>query len=144
MSIETVSPVGLEHVDSLRQLYAGEWWTKMRSRDDTEALLRGSTSTVGLLLQDKLIGFARVLSDGYYLALVLDVIVAKDYRGQGLGDRLMREVLNLPEVRAVASVELVCQPELQVFYARHDFTNDVGASTLMRRTSDPALSGSRI
>ncbi|MEO3925750.1 hypothetical protein ABGB07_18040 [Micromonosporaceae bacterium B7E4] len=39
------------------------------------------------------------------------------------------------------SVELVCQPDLMPFYRRWDFTEQVGRSRLMRRTSDPLLSG---
>lgn len=71
--------------------------------------------------------------------MILDVIVDNDCRGQALGDRLLEAVMELPDVASVNSVELVCQPDLLAFYERHGFTVDVGQSTLMRRTSDPAL-----
>ncbi|HEX6701826.1 MAG TPA: GNAT family N-acetyltransferase, partial [Gaiellaceae bacterium] len=86
-----------------------------------------------------LIGFARAITDHTFLAVVLDVIVDPDYRGTGLGARLMNELLAQPELAAVDSVELVCQPELIDFYRRWGFTDAVGSSLLMRRTANPLL-----
>ncbi|MFI5693207.1 hypothetical protein ACIA58_15275 [Kribbella sp. NPDC051586] len=40
---------------------------------------------------------------------------------------------------AVRSLELVCQPELIPFYRRWAFSDQVGASTLMRRSTDTRL-----
>jgi predicted GNAT family N-acyltransferase len=70
---------------------------------------------------------------------VLDVIVDPADRGSGLGARLMDELLARPELAKVESVELVCQPELVGFYRRWGFTDSVGRSMLMRRTSNPLL-----
>jgi hypothetical protein len=42
-------------------------------------------------------------------------------------------------LRDVASIELVCQPELMPFYRRWGFSEQVGRSRLMRRTSDAVL-----
>jgi len=80
-------------------------------------MLAGSDVVVGAIDQssDCLVGFARAVTDGVYLAIVLAVIVATDHRGQGLGRYLMEEILARPEIRSVDSVELVCQPELAPF-----------------------------
>ena len=88
---------------------------------------------------DRLLGFARAITDRTFVAVILDVIVALESRGQGVGRLLMEAILSRPEIASVNSVELVCQPELQQFYARWGFSADVGRSKLMRRTSDPAL-----
>jgi len=53
----------------------------------------------------------------------------------------MDSLLARPPLPLVGSVELVCQPELRGFYRRWGFTDEVGASRLMRRTADPALTG---
>ena len=139
MCPSVVSPLGSEHLDEVHDLFRNEWWTRTRTRSDVERIVAGSTTTVGLVDGSQLLAFARVLSDGCYLAIVLDVIVASDHRGSGLGDQLMDALLHLPEVASVNSVELVCQPEATAFYGRHGFGTDVGTSTLMRRTSDAAL-----
>jgi predicted N-acetyltransferase YhbS len=130
-------------VDDLLGLYAGEWWTRDRTRADVERMLAATNQVFAAVecSSGSLVGFARVLTDQTYLALILDVIVAHEYRGRGLGRLLMDAVLAEPSLRAVRSVELVCQPEHVGFYGRWGFSTSVGRSGLMRRTADPTLRG---
>lgn len=77
-----------------------------------------------------MVGFARVITDEVYLAVVLDVIVAPGSRGCGLGAVLMDTIVGHRRLAAVRSVELVCQPDLMPFYRRWGFTEQVGRSRL--------------
>jgi len=115
--------------------------TAARTPRNVERMLDGSDVVVGLVdsASDRLVGFARAITDRTFLAVVLDVIVAPDARGTGLGAKLMDELLARPELTDVDSIELVCQPELIAFYRRWGFTDSVGLSLLMRRTSNPLL-----
>jgi predicted GNAT family N-acyltransferase len=124
-------------------LFATAWWTASRTPEDVSRMLAASTLTVGLVHRPagRLVGFARALTDGVYLAVVLDVVVAPDARGAGLGALLLDTVLAHPAVAGARSVELVCQPELVPFYRRWGFTERVGRSVLMRLTADPLLTG---
>jgi ribosomal protein S18 acetylase RimI-like enzyme len=129
--------------DELVALFQSAWWTAARTPRAVERMLQGSEVVVGLVdtASDRLVAFARAISDGIFLAVVLDVIVAPAFRGTGLGARLMDELLTRPELADVDSVELVCQPELLGFYRRWGFTDSVGRSLLMRRSSNPLLVG---
>jgi GNAT superfamily N-acetyltransferase len=129
--------------DELVTLFQSAWWTAARTPEAVERMLQGSDVVVGLVdgASDQLVGFARAITDRTFLAVVLDVIVAPELRGTGLGARLMDELLARPELADVDSVELVCQPELIDFYRRWGFTDAVGRSLLMRRTSNPLLGG---
>jgi predicted GNAT family N-acyltransferase len=131
------------HTLQLMDLYAAEWWTADRELPEVEAMLASTDLVVALIHSsaDRLVGFARVLTDFVYEALVLDVIVAEDLRGTGLGAMLMDAIVNHPRLASVRTIELACQPELVSFYARWGFTDRVGRSRLMRRTSDPRLTG---
>jgi len=82
-----------------------------------------------------------VTTDEVYLAVVVDVIVAPDARGRGLGGMLVDAIVGHPCLAAVRSIELVCQPALMTFYHRWGFTQHVGQSRLMRRTVDRQLTG---
>lgn len=129
------------HVDELLSLYSSEWWTKARTRADVERML-AATDLVFAVVEcssDVLVAFARVLTDRIYLALVLDVIVASAFRGQGLGRLLLGRICSDPALADVASIELVCQPELMPFYREYGFFENVGRSRLMRRSTDPRL-----
>ncbi len=130
--------------DELVALFQSAWWTSGRTLEDVERMLRGTHVVVGLVdrSSDRLVGFARAITDRAFLAVVLDVIVAADLRGTGLGARLMDELLARPELADVDSIELVCQPELVAFYRRWGFSDSVGRSLLMRRTRNPLLGGS--
>lgn len=136
----------IDQLDDLRRnelvaLFQNAWWTASRTAEAVERMLHGSDVVVGLVdtASDHLVGFARAITDDTFLAVVLDVIVAPDFRGTGLGARLMDELLARPELAEVDSVELVCQPELVDFYRRFGFTDSVGRSLLMRRSSNPLL-----
>ena len=129
--------------DELVALFQSAWWTAARTPEAVARMLRGSDVVVGLVdeASDRLVGFARVVTDSTFLAVVLDVIVTPDFRGTGLGARLMDELLARPELAEVDSIELVCQPELVDFYRRWGFSDEVGRSLLMRRTTNPRLGG---
>jgi predicted GNAT family N-acyltransferase len=83
---------------------------------------------------DRLVGFARVLTDRTYRATLYDVIVAGDRRGAALGKLLMDAVTAHPDLAGIEQLELHCKPELEAFYARWGFAhNTTGTSTLRRR-----------
>jgi GNAT superfamily N-acetyltransferase len=132
--------------EQLHRLYLAEWWTHRRSVDDVRRMLEGSDVVLGLVDEDtgSLAGFARVVTDFVYKALVLDVIVEAGYRGNGLGARLMDEVVGHPKLKDVLHFELYCRPELMPFYERWGFTGELGELRFMRRgqASTPPAPGS--
>ena len=123
------------HVRELHALYQGEWWTRDRSIDQVRRILDGSDRIVAVCdsTDDRLIAFARVLTDGVCKALILDVIVAPDRRDEGLGRHVMDRILEHPALASVQHVELYCLPEMVPFYERWGFSTDVAGVTLMRR-----------
>ena len=128
-------------VDDLMGLYANEWWTKDRTRPDVERMLDDSDLLFTVIEKgsESLVAFARVLTDRTYVALVLDVIVAPAYRDRGLGRLLVERICSAPELRDVERIEITCQPELIPFYRRWGFSENVGRSRLMRRSSNPSF-----
>jgi GNAT superfamily N-acetyltransferase len=131
-----------ERLPELLRLFEGEWWTQGRAEADVVRMLERSDVVVAVSRVDgPLIGFARALTDGVYLAVVLDVIVAAEHRGNGAGALVVERLLAHPLIVGARSVELVCQPSLRGFYRRFGFTDDTGRSGLMRRTADPRLLG---
>ncbi|WP_406041735.1 GNAT family N-acetyltransferase [Micromonospora sp. NBC_00898] len=140
--IEVRDAVDADCLPDLMNLFASAWWAAGRSASDLNRMLETSDLVFGLVHRPsgRLVGFARVLTDDVYLAVVLDVVVAPAWRGFDLGAMLLDAIVGHPRLAAVRSVELVCQPELMPFYRRWGFTEQIGRSRLMRRTSDPLLS----
>jgi predicted GNAT family N-acyltransferase len=125
-----------DRLADLMALYAQQWWTKDRQVDDVSAMLDSTDLFATVTDNDTstLLGFARVLTDHTYLAVVLDVIVAENSQGKGYGALLMDALVTHPSLANIQSLELSCQQALEKFYERWGFTSRVGGSRLMRRT----------
>lgn len=133
-----------ERLPELLELFSSQWWTRDRTAADVGRMLAGSDVVVVAVdrTQDRIVGFARVITDFTYVALILDVIVAPDFRATGIGATIMDSVVSHPRLTGVRSLELVCQPDVVGFYGRWGFTERVGQSRLMRRTTDARLASS--
>jgi GNAT superfamily N-acetyltransferase len=87
---------------------------------DVLRLLRPTAwGAVGAWSDGRLVGFARAITDGVCRSFVEDVVVEDSVRGQGVGRRLVSELLALsPDVELVA---LDCPSELVPFYTALGF-----------------------
>lgn len=110
-------------VEQLHQMYLQEWWSNERALADMPRLLANSDLLFGLWDEEaqRLAGFCRVLTDWVYRAIVFDVIVAADYRGQGLGAELIEQVTHHPKLSQVECIQLFCMADMQPFYEKYGF-----------------------
>jgi len=124
-----------DQVEQLRRMYEGQWWTKGRTLDDIRVMLQHSDLIFGLVeeKEGRLMGFARVLTDRMYKALILDLIVDEDVREQGFGRQLMEAICGHPDLCDVYHMELYCLPEMIPFYKKWGFTDALDPLCFMRR-----------
>ena len=123
-------------ISDLLDLYKNEFWSYKREREDIRKMLAASDIIVGLVDEkEKLIAFARVLTDFVYRATIYDVIVKSTHRKMGLGTRLIDAVVNHPKLASVEQIALYCLPEMIPFYERWDFTANIGELQLMFRNN---------
>lgn len=121
-----------QQVHDLVRMYQNEWWTKGRELSQVQQMLRHSDLIVAVCEGERLVAFARVLTDFLFKALILDVIVDSTYRSQGLGRALMENIVNHPSLRPVKHLELYCLPCLLPFYERWSFSSNLGELRFMR------------
>ena len=69
------------------------YWGFGRSREDQDRLIDDAARVVGLYDGDRQIGFCRAASDGTSFVYLADVYVLDGYRGRGLGEALVREMV---------------------------------------------------
>ncbi|OAI52915.1 GCN5 family acetyltransferase [Planctomycetaceae bacterium SCGC AG-212-F19] len=119
-------------VHDLVQMYQNEWWTKRRALSQVEQLLKHSDLIVGICEGERLVAFARVLTDFVFKAVIYDVIVDAGYRSQGLGRQLMDTIVNHPSLQSVKHLDLYCLPPLLPFYEQWGFTSNLGELRFMR------------
>lgn len=121
------SLVDLEQLQELLTL--GAFWAKERQIEDMAIAIAHSNPVVTVWDEDRLIGFARATSDWVYRAGIWDVVVHPDYRGRGLGRKLVETVLTHPAVNKVERVYLTTTNQ-QSFYERIGFKPN-GTTTMV-------------
>ena len=110
-------------VAQLHELYQHEWWSQGRTLSDVYKMLLNSDYIFGICEShsQKLVAFARALSDRMYRAIVFDVVVAADYRRKGLGSLLIEQIVTHPELSEVECIQLFCLLEMIPFYQKFGF-----------------------
>jgi GNAT superfamily N-acetyltransferase len=75
------------------------YWAKGISLADVQKSI-DHTMCFGLYDEaEKMLGFARVLTDHVAFMYLMDVFVLEDYRGQGLGKMLVQHIVEHPELQ---------------------------------------------
>ena len=120
------------YIDDLMNLYKNEWQTKNRSKEEVIKMLQNTTLVFGIVENDELVAFSRVLSDKVYKACIFDVIVKEDFRNKGYAKILMNEILNHKELKNVKTFELYCKDEMIGFYEKFGFKKVEGLVLLKR------------
>lgn len=70
---------------------------------------------------ENLVGMGRVLSDGVSDAYIQDVVVHPDFRGKGIGGKIVMFLVSELEARGVDWIALVGEPGTENFYSRLGF-----------------------
>jgi N-acetylglutamate synthase-like GNAT family acetyltransferase len=118
--------VDLDRLEELFQI--GAFWARNRRREDLVVAIDNSDPVVTVWDDRRLIGFARATSDCVYRATIWDVVVHPDYRGRGVGRKLVETVLTHPRVNRVERVYLTTTHQ-QKFYEHIGF--QANSSTTM-------------
>ncbi len=103
-------------------------WAQSRDPLDIQYLLDHSQLTLGVWDEERLIAFARVITDDRYRALIDDVVVDSDYRGRGIASRMLDTLMK--RLEHIEQVMLDCDVELAPFYARFGFRQKECAAML--------------
>jgi ribosomal protein S18 acetylase RimI-like enzyme len=114
------------------------YWSRGRSRETQDRLIDTAARVVGLYDGDKQIGFCRAASDGTSFVYLADVYVLDEYRGRGLGEELVREMVDSGELAHLRW--LLHTRDMHRLYRKVGF--DVPGERLMERPSSYGASRS--
>lgn len=106
-------------LDDLQRLFSQTDWTTTRTREALAVMLTNSLVCLAVWDDERLVGFARAVTDDLYRAFLEDVVVDEAYRGQGIGAEMMR--LLLVRLAHVEEITLNCHDDLIPFYERLGF-----------------------
>ena len=83
----------IDLVEVHRYLCDESYWAAGRPNETQERLVREATRIVGLYKDGRQIGFCRAVSDTNSFVYLADVYVLEEFRGRGLGEALVREMV---------------------------------------------------
>jgi nitroimidazol reductase NimA-like FMN-containing flavoprotein (pyridoxamine 5'-phosphate oxidase superfamily)/ribosomal protein S18 acetylase RimI-like enzyme len=111
------------HLDEVVALLADAYWNRSVTPEEIAASHAGASAWVGAVdPSGRLVASARAISDGAKIAWVFDVVVAAGLRRRGLGQAVMRLLLDHPAVRGTRAVWLGTA-DAQRLYRRFGFVD---------------------
>lgn len=87
-------------IDFIQNFLKDVFWTAGRTIEEVQTTIDASIC-FGIYIDQKQIGFARVVTDYIVFAYVMDVFVDKTQRGNGYSSILINEMLNEPILKKV-------------------------------------------
>ena len=121
-------------INDLFDLIRQQWWGVKRSREEVEVMVANTNLMIGMIDEsERLVGYCRALTDFVFRATIYDVMVERNWQGQGVGKRLLDSLCRHPKLVDVNLIYLACEPELFPFYQRHGFKVYDGRANWMVR-----------
>ena len=122
----------IEYRDTVEGLEASQLvgffvdWTSKPSPQVHLKILRGSSHVVVAIDEesDQVVGFVTAISDGVLSAYIPLLEVLPAYQERGIGSELMRRILE--QLDGLYMVDVLCDAELQAYYARFGMQRAVG------------------
>ncbi len=121
-------------VEEIVELYksAGWWQESEEARNIIPAMIRGSYCfMVAREPEGRIVGMARVISDGHSDAYIQDVAVLESCRRQGIGRELIRRLVRHCVDGKIAWIGLVAEPGTQGLYEKLGFGPLVGYQPML-------------
>lgn len=110
------------------------YWAKGRSKELVQKSIDHSLC-FGLFEGDKQIGFGRIATDYVVFAWLMDFFIDSDYRGKGLGQMLVKSIVDHPSLQQVNGIGLRTE-DAHGLYKKFDFKPIPNPETWMLRNKN--------
>ena len=107
------------NIDEIIDLYkAGGWWKDDYNTSDIDLVIKGSFA-FALAIEinsGKAIGMGRIISDGVSDAYIQDLVILKEYRGIGIGTKIVKSLIQKCNTNNIQWLALIAEPHQSEFY----------------------------
>ncbi len=121
MEVKYVNSITVEDYNYLRKSVA---WAELESKQALKGI-NNSAFLISAVVDNKTVGVTRVVSDGGYIAIIVDVIVLPDFQGNGIGKTMMQKAMEY--IKSTISkgqfvfVNLMAAKDKEPFYSQFGF-----------------------
>lgn len=112
------------------------YWAQGRSKNTISKSIDNSLC-FGVYDGVKQVGFARVVTDFAVFAWIMDVFIIDSYQGQGLGKRLMHEIISHPDLQGLQRIGLATD-DAHGLYEKFGFSIVQMPEKLMEKVNKPS------
>jgi GNAT superfamily N-acetyltransferase len=112
------------------------YWAQTRTFGQTRIAIENSIC-FGVYLNDRQIGFARVVSDRATFAYIGDVFVLDEFRGHGISKKLMQSMIDHPDLQGLRRWVLATK-DAHGLYEQFEFASLKFPERWMERTAPDA------
>ncbi len=106
-------------IDDLKALYkSAGWWESSHDQDSDflNHIVKRSALFAGAFQGNRMIGMGRAISDLVSDAFIQDVVVLDEFKGQGIGKKIIKLLVEKLRENNVDWIGLVAQPGTSSFY----------------------------
>ena len=106
-------------------------WLAPKTQDEVQIVIDASFC-FGIYLEDKQIGFCRVITDYVVFAYVMDVFITAEQRGKGYASQLIKKMLLDPKLKDVKLWRLATS-EAHFLYKKFGFDSLAHPNKMMEK-----------
>jgi spermidine synthase len=97
------------------------WWYEYDNLRKLKKIIKGSFLFFVVLLNNDVIGIARIISDGINDAYIQDFTILKEFRNQGIGTKFLRFILKKLKNKGFKWIGLISQKRAVSLYRKVGF-----------------------
>lgn len=122
MNIE-YSDCKLPDPDSFLDLYQSTGWDKEGEKKKTQLCdsLTKSWYYISAFHEEKLVGFGRIISDGYLHSFITELIISPQYKGKGIGKQILEKLVHKSIKEGITDIQLFSAKGKMEFYIKSGF-----------------------
>ena len=123
-----------DQISQITALYRHEgWWSKAADDpDQVKGIIAGSHLFMVARKGDEIVGMGRALSDRSSDAYIQDVTVKNEYRSQGIGTAIIRELIRRLRSDGIEWIGLIAERGSHGFYSRIGFKEMPNALPMLK------------
>ena len=102
---------------------SARWWKESYDPSGIKKLIIGSYAFAVAINTslDKAVGMGRIISDGVSDAYIQDLVVLPEYRGKGIGKKLVEALLDFCLSKGMLWIGIISEPGQDAFYSSLGF-----------------------
>ncbi len=123
-----------DEIARIVELYKGQgWWEEGKEGPDLVArIVTGSHFFAVAEEQETIVGIGRAISDRASDAYVQDVLVAPEWRGQGIGTLIVREIVEAVHKDGLRWIGVIAEQGSAPFYTPLGFKEIAGSTPMLK------------